>query len=94
MVAPQSTPSRFESWMEVDMRSGDQTKLDEIDKVFQAAVQQALDQENKAKLGGDDLTVDIERVGKRPAAQGNKNAALVQRAIAATLAMGVEPSWQ
>ena len=82
----------FESWMEVDMRSGDQTKLDEIDKVFQAAVQQALDQENKAKLGGDDLTVDIERVGKRPAAQGNKNAALVQRAIAATLAMGVEPS--
>ena len=31
-------------------------------------------------------------MGKRPAAQGNKNAALVQRAIAATLAMGVEPS--
>mgnify|MGYP001595839468 FL=1 len=82
----------FESWMEVDMRSGDQMKLDEIDAVFQAAVGQALDQENKAKLGGDDLTVEIKRVGKRPAAQGDINSALVQRAIAATRAMGVEPS--
>jgi len=82
----------FESWMEVDLRSGDQSKLDEIDKVFQNAVQQALAQENIAKQHGDDLTVEIKRVGKRPAALGDTSSALVQRAIAATRAMGVEPS--
>ena len=82
----------FESWMEVDMRSGDQNKLDEIDAIFQTAVQSALRQENMAKQRGADLTVDIERVGKRPAALGDLNSPLVQRAIAATRALGIEPS--
>ncbi|MFT5100572.1 MAG: tripeptide aminopeptidase, partial [Planctomycetaceae bacterium] len=31
----------FESWAEIDMRSGDQTKLDQIDAVLRASVQQA-----------------------------------------------------
>ena len=81
----------FESWMEVDMRSGDQSKLDEIDAVFQVAIQDALIQENKAKQRGEDLTVEVKRVGKRPAALGDTKSPLVQRAIAATRAMGVEP---
>jgi len=82
----------FESWMEVDMRSGDQTKLDEIDAVFHKAVQSGLDQENKAKQRGADLTVEVKRVGKRPAALGDIASPLVQRAIAATRALGIEPS--
>lgn len=84
-----SIPS--ESWMEVDMRSGDQSKLDEIDAVLQAAIRQALDEENRARLDGPELTVDVERVGTRPAAQGDAGLALVQRALAATTAFGVEP---
>jgi acetylornithine deacetylase/succinyl-diaminopimelate desuccinylase-like protein len=36
----------FESWMEVDMRSGSQDKLDDIDAVLIAAVEQALQEEN------------------------------------------------
>jgi acetylornithine deacetylase/succinyl-diaminopimelate desuccinylase-like protein len=84
----------FEAWMEVDMRSGSQSKLDDIDAVLQAAVMQALEQENSGRLSGPELTVDIKRVGTRPAAQGDANATLVQRAMAATLALGVEPSLQ
>ncbi len=81
----------FESWMEVDMRSGEQAKLDDIDAVLQAAVEQALQEENEARLDGPELTVDVDRVGTRPAAQGDEEAPLVQRAMAATLAFGIEP---
>ncbi len=81
----------FESWMEVDMRSGSQDKLDDVDAVLQAAVEQALQEENAARLDGAELTVDVERVGTRPAAQGYATSAIVQRAIAATAAFGIEP---
>ena len=82
----------FESWMEVDMRSGSQAKLDEIDAVLKAAVEQALQQENAGRLDGPELTVDVERVGTRPAAKGDVNSPVVQRAMAATVAFGIQPS--
>jgi len=81
----------FESWMEIDMRSGTQDKLDDVDAVLQAAVEQALQEENAARLDGPELTVDVERVGTRPAALGNEDWAIVQRAAAATMAFGIEP---
>lgn len=73
------------------MRSGSQAKLDEIDAVLQAAVEQALEEENDGRAEGEALTVDVERVGTRPAAKGDPQAPLVQRAVAATRAYGVEP---
>jgi len=84
----------FESWMEVDMRSGNQSKLDDIDAVLQAAIEQALQEENAARLDGPELTVGVERVGTRPAAEGDADSPVVQRAIAATLAFGIEPKLQ
>ena len=84
----------FEAWMEIDMRSGDQAKLDEIDAVMQDAVMTALEQENAGRLDGPALTVDIRRVGTRPAAMGDASSPLVQRAMAATQALGVDPSLQ
>lgn len=81
----------FESWMEIDMRSGDQDKLDDVDAILQAAIEQALQEENAARLDGPELTVDVERVGTRPAAQGNEDWPIVQRAIAATMAFGIKP---
>jgi acetylornithine deacetylase/succinyl-diaminopimelate desuccinylase-like protein len=81
----------FESWMEIDMRSGSQDKLDDIDAVLQAAIEQALQEENAARLEGPELTVDVERVGTRPAALGDAQSAVVQRAVAATEAFGIEP---
>ncbi len=82
----------FESWMEVDMRSGSQDKLDDIDAVLKAAVEQALQEENADRLDGPELTVDVQRVGTRPAAQQDSTVEVVQRAMAATLAFGVQPS--
>ena len=84
-----SIPS--ESWMEVDMRSGSQAKLDEIDAILVAAVEQALTEENAARLDGVELTVEMERVGTRPAASGDASLPVVQRALAATTAFGIEP---
>jgi len=80
----------FESWMEVDLRSGDQHKLDDIDAVLRAAIQSALDAENSARNEGPALTVDVQRVGTRPAANGDRESPLVNRAIAAMRALGVE----
>lgn len=82
----------FESWMEVDLRSGNQEKLEELDSVLQTAVQDALRSENAARLEGPPLSVDVERVGTRPAARGDPAAPLVQRALAATQSYGVEPT--
>jgi acetylornithine deacetylase/succinyl-diaminopimelate desuccinylase-like protein len=84
----------FESWMEIDMRSGSQDKLDDVDAVLQAAIEQALQEENEARLDGPELTVDVERVGTRPAAKGDVGSPVVQRAMAATLAFDIEPSLQ
>ncbi len=82
----------FEAWMEIDMRSGSQVKLDEIDAVLQEAVQTALEQENEGRADGPPLTVEVKRVGTRPAAPGDARKALVQRAMAATSALGIAPS--
>lgn len=84
-----SIPS--EAWMEVDMRSGSQAKLDDIDAILVSAVRQALQEENAARLDGPELTVEMERVGTRPAARGDPRSPLVQRALAATKAFDIEP---
>ncbi|MBT8097569.1 MAG: M20/M25/M40 family metallo-hydrolase [Woeseia sp.] len=81
----------FESWMEVDLRSGDLQKIDQLDVALQTAVHQALQEENAEKTRGDGLTVEIRRVGTRPAAKGDPSSPLVQRAMAATLAYDLEP---
>lgn len=84
----------FEAWMEVDMRSVSQKKLDEIDAIFQQAIRVALDMENLERQSGPRLEVDIERVGTRPAAQADRDTPLIQRAIAATRSFGIEPDLQ
>jgi len=82
----------FEAWMEIDMRSGDQSKLDDIDAVLQGAIAEALAAENEGRAKGEALTVEVKRVGTRPAAKGDSQSALVQRAMAAATALGVAPS--
>jgi len=73
----------YESWMEVDMRSGVKAKLDELDAILKRAVQHALLEENTARSKGPALTVDVKRVGTRPVARGDRNSLLVQYAGAA-----------
>ena len=84
----------FESWMEVDMRSGSQDRLDGIDALLQEAVREALDEENAARTEGKSLTVDVERVGKRPAAKGDIESPLVSKAAAAIRWAGLDPDFR
>jgi acetylornithine deacetylase/succinyl-diaminopimelate desuccinylase-like protein len=81
----------FESWMEVDLRSGNQDRLDSIDALLLEAVAEALAEENAGRRTGDALTVDIERIGTRPAARADVQALLVQRAAAAMRTLQIEP---
>lgn len=76
------------------MRSGSQERLDAIDTLLQQAVRDALHEENAARSRGDELTVDVERVGKRPAAKGDIESPLVQKAAAAMRWAGLEPDFQ
>ncbi len=82
----------FESWMQVDMRSESPEKLNGIDKMFQRAVQKALEEENAIKRSGPDLEVDVEMIGDRPSGTLPADLPLVQRTIAATQHFGGEAS--
>jgi acetylornithine deacetylase/succinyl-diaminopimelate desuccinylase-like protein len=82
----------FEAWMEVDMRSESPAALDEIDAILLGAVTDGLAEENAARLRGDSLRVEVERIGTRPSGSIAEDSPLVQRAVAATRALGRLPS--
>jgi len=81
----------FESWMEVDMRSENPERLNEMDALFQAAVKKALAEENAMKKAGKDLTVDVRLIGDRPAGSNPATIPLVQHAMAAITYLGGTP---
>lgn len=81
----------FESWMEVDMRSETSERIEGIDKLLQAAVQRALKEENQMKRLGPDLEVEVKPIGNRPAGGIDPSTPLVQRVMAATKSMNIEP---
>jgi tripeptide aminopeptidase len=72
----------FEAWMEVDMRSSDAAALKALDDKFQAAMKQAVEEENKRWNHRGAVTVSAELVGVRPAGQTPKDSAIVQTALA------------
>jgi len=81
----------FEAWMEMDMRSVDMESLKAEDANFLKAVNQALAQENERWGNKGKLSVDIQRVGDRPAGNTPENSAIVQTAISVTTALGFTP---
>lgn len=81
----------FESWMEVDMRSGDIEKLDALDAIFQKAVTEGLKAENTVRVKGPELTVDVQSVGNRPAGKASPEQPLIQQAMAAMESLGLTP---
>jgi acetylornithine deacetylase/succinyl-diaminopimelate desuccinylase-like protein len=72
----------FEAWMEVDMRSLSQERLNKIDTLFHEAVQNALDTQNSIRRSGPPLSVNIKMIGDRPSGTTDPNIPLVQRAMA------------
>jgi len=81
----------FESWMEVDMRSGDVSKIADVEAKFLTAVKDGLEAENNARNIGPELTVNIDKVGDRPAGTASPQSPLVQNAMAAMTSLGLKP---
>lgn len=81
----------FESWMEVDMRSESPERLKGLDDVFKKAVAKALARENGIKRMGEDLTVEIRKVGDRPSGSIPESSPLVQRTAASAALLGTVP---
>jgi tripeptide aminopeptidase len=79
----------FEAWMEVDMRSSDAASLKALDDKFKAALQQAVDEENKRWNNHGAVTVSAELVGLRPGGHTAESDPIVQIALAVTRAMGL-----
>jgi hypothetical protein len=78
--------------MEVDMRSESPESLTRIDDVFQRAMNRAVDEANAQRREGDELRLDLELIGDRPSGEISESDPFVQRAIAASLLLGIEPS--
>jgi acetylornithine deacetylase/succinyl-diaminopimelate desuccinylase-like protein len=72
----------FEAWMEVDMRSADVKSLEELHTKFKAALNEAVDEENKRWNGKGPVSVSPELVGLRPAGNTPESAPIVQTALA------------
>lgn len=79
----------FEGWMEVDMRSADVKSLDAVNAKFKAALNEAVEEENKRWNGKGAVSVAPEMVGLRPAGQTPDSAPIVQAALAVSKALGV-----
>ena len=73
------------------MRSINMDKLREIDSVFQQAIQDGLTAENKARKRGQEISVDVKKVGDRPAGVAPLDQPLIVDAAAAMAALGLTP---
>jgi len=81
----------FEAWMDVDMRSESPASLERIDAALHHAVQQAVEEENAIRRRGDALSAHMELIGDRPSGEVAEDAPIVQRAVAVTRLLGIEP---
>lgn len=82
----------FEAWMEVDMRSESPESLDRIDAAFRRAMERAVEEANATRREGEPLRLELDKIGDRPSGEIPASDPFVQRAVAATRHLGIEPS--
>lgn len=78
--------------MEVDLRSASLDELNKLDKAFLAGVDAAVAAENAARDGT--ITVELTRVGDRPAGHTPNGTPIARLASAAVAAEGFTPSFE
>jgi tripeptide aminopeptidase len=84
-----------EASMDVDLRSADDVELKRLDAYFRRAIHDAVQQENGLRRPGDaPLILSLDLVGDRPSGLTPLTSPLVEIAIAATRAIGVEPQME
>jgi tripeptide aminopeptidase len=84
----------FEAWMEVDMRSSSAAALAALDAKFQAAVDEAVAEENRRWNHPGMVSAVKELVGDRPAGAIPSSAPIVETARAVAQALGVSAPLQ
>ena len=81
----------FKSSMQIDIRSIDPNRLNDMEEILFNSMNKALDEQNAIKRSGPDLKLTINKIGNRPSGKVNESVPLIQKTIAATQYMGVEP---
>ncbi len=81
----------FKSSMQIDIRSVEPYRLDDMEEILFNSMQTALKDQNEMKRSGPDLKLTINKIGNRPSGRVDESVPLIQRTIAATQYMGVEP---
>ena len=81
----------FKSSMQIDIRSVEPYRLDDMEEILFNSMQSALKDQNEMKRSGPDLNLTINKIGNRPSGKVDESVPLIQRTIAATQHMGVEP---
>ena len=81
----------FKSSMQIDRRSIEPNRLDDMEEILFNSMQKATNEQNEIKRSGPDLRLVINKIGNRPSGKVDESVPLIQRTIAATQHMGVEP---
>ena len=81
----------FESWVEVDMRSGSPARLNSLDSIFKASMARGVAEYNNQVKVGPKLTLKLERIGYRPSGITVETSPIVQRALATAQYFKVNP---
>ncbi|MEH6306925.1 M20/M25/M40 family metallo-hydrolase [Olivibacter sp. CPCC 100613] len=81
----------FEAWMEVDMRSESDERLQKVDDYLQTALQKALKEVNSTKKFGKDLTLEVKMMGDRPSGTSELTQPLTQRMMSIIQRSGQKP---
>ena len=81
----------FKSSMQIDIRSIEPNRLDDMEEILFNSMQKATNEQNEIKRSGPDLRLVINKIGNRPSGKVDESVPLIQRTIAATQHMGVEP---
>lgn len=80
----------YEAKMLIDMRSNDENELKKLEQKVLSMIEEAKDEENK-RWNSNDINVEIKLIGNRPAACQSKDSRIVNIAVEATRALGLEP---
>ena len=81
----------FESSMQIDIRSIDPSRLDAMELLLEESTKKALDNQNKIKRQGPNLTLEIKKIGNRPSGELPMSLPLVQKTLAAASYFGALP---
>jgi acetylornithine deacetylase/succinyl-diaminopimelate desuccinylase-like protein len=80
-----------EAWIEMDLRSEVAGLLSRSESAVRHALDQAVATINEAADGRPSLSLSVDVIGDRPAGATDPDSPLVQAAVAATRALGVDP---